>query len=150
MESLGAIKNIYAMLIGASIGLSGKNLSKKIRYKFFHNTSSSLFKNALSEMKLFSKKMNGLPETAYGLAGLGDLYVSVAGGRNSRMGYYLGKGKIYSNIKKKEMKNITTEGSELVNEIGSIILKKFKKKDFPIMFALINSIIKDKKLIIKW
>ena len=48
------------------------------------------------------------------------------------------------------MKNITTEGSELVNEIGSIILKKFKKKDFPIMFALINSIIKDKKLIIKW
>lgn len=150
VESLGAIKNIYAMLIGASIGLSGKNLSKKIRYKFFHNTSSSLFKNALSEMKLFSKKMNGLPETAYGLAGLGDLYVSVAGGRNSRMGYYLGKGKIYSNIKKKEMKNITTEGSELVNEIGSIILKKFKKKDFPIMFALINSILKDKKLIIKW
>ena len=44
-------------------------------------------------MKNFSVKMNGLPNTAYGL-GLGDLYVSVAGGRNSLMGY-LGKEKIY-------------------------------------------------------
>ena len=101
-------------------------------------------------MRLFSKKMNGLPETAYGLAGLGDLYVSVAGGRNSKMGYYLGKGKTYSNIKRKEMKNITTEGCDLAKEIGAVILKKFKKKDFPIMFALINSILKDKKLNIKW
>ena len=150
VEAMGAIKNIYAMLIGASIGLSGEKLSKKIRLKYYHNTASTLFKNALSEMRLFSKKMNGLPETAYGLAGLGDLYVSVAGGRNSKMGYYLGKGKTYSNIKRKEMKNITTEGCDLAKEIGAVILKKFKKKDFPIMFALINSILKDKKLNIKW
>ena len=149
-EAVGAIKNIYAMLIGASIGLSGNKLKKEIRYKYFHNTSSYLFKNALNEMKLFSKKMNGLPETAYGLAGLGDLYVSVAGGRNSKMGYYLGKGKIYSSIKKKEMKNITTEGCDLALEIGPIILKKFSKKDFPIMFALVTSILKNKKLFIKW
>ena len=150
VEALGAIKNIYAMLIGASIGLSGNKLNEKIRLKYYHNTSSSLFKNALSEMKLFSKKMNGLTETAYGLAGLGDLYVSVAGGRNSKMGYYLGKGRLYSNIKKKEMKNITIEGCDLAFEIGSTVLKKFKKKDFPIMFSLILSIIKNKKLFIKW
>ena len=51
--------------------------------------------------------MNGLQETTYGLAGLGDLYVSVAGGRNSKMGYYLGLK--YQNIKRIEMKSITTE-----------------------------------------
>ena len=39
--------------------------------------------------------MKGLPNTVYGLAGLGDLYVSVAGGRNSLMGYFLEKEKIY-------------------------------------------------------
>ena len=149
VEALGAIKNIYAMLIGASIGLSGYNIINKIKYKYYHNTSSSLFKNALLEMKLFSKKMNGFPDTAFGLAGLGDLYVSVAGGRNSKMGYYLGKGKIYSKIKKNEMKNITIEGCDLAKEIGPIILKKFKKQNFPIMFALITSILKDKKLYIK-
>ena len=150
VEALGAIKNIYAMLIGASIGLSSDKLNNKIRLKYYHNTSSSLFKNAISEMKMFSKKMNGFPETVYGLAGLGDLYVSVAGGRNSKMGYYLGKGKTYSSIKKKEMKNITTEGCDLVFDIGSVILKYFKKKDFPIMFSLIESILKNKKLKIKW
>ncbi len=150
VEALGAIKNIYAMLIGASIGLSGVKLSKKVRIKYYHNTSSFLFKNAILEMKIFSKKMNGLPETAYGLAGLGDLYVSVAGGRNSKMGYYLGKGKTYSNIKKNEMKNITTEGCDLALELGSVILKYFKRKDFPLMFSLIESILKNKKLFIKW
>ena len=150
VEVLGAIKNIYAMLIGASQGLSGVKLNKKIRYKYFHNTSSYLFKNALYEMELFSKKMNGQPGTAYSLAGLGDLYVSVAGGRNSKMGYYLGKGKIYSSIIKKQMRNITVEGCDLVLEVGPLILKNFRKKDFPIMFALITAILKNKKLSIKW
>ena len=94
--------------------------------------------------------MKGLPNTVYGLAGLGDLYVSVAGGRNSLMGYFLGKGKKYIDIKKNEMKNITTEGSELALDIGLIIKKKYNKRDFPIMFSLINSICSNKKLQIKW
>lgn len=150
VEALGAIKNIYAMLIGASEGLSGLNLPKKIRKKYFHNTSATLFREALEEMKLFSKKMNGLPETAYGLAGLGDLYVSVAGGRNSLMGYYLGTRKRYSYIKKFEMNNITTEGSDLALEIGNTLKKNYNKKDFPIMFALIDAICRNKILNIKW
>ena len=150
VETLGAIKNIYAMLIGASKGLSGSNLPKKIREKYFHNTSSSLFRDALLEMKNFSKKMKGLPETAYGLAGLGDLYVSIAGGRNSMLGYYLGVGRKYTDIKKNIMKKITTEGSDLAIEFGPIIKKNYKKKDFPIMFALINSICKNKILKIEW
>ena len=48
------------------------------------------------------------------------------------------------------MKNITTEGSDLALEIGPIIQKKFKRKDFPMMFALIDTISKNKKLNIKW
>ncbi len=150
VEALGAIKNIYAMLIGASNGLSGVNIESKIRDKYYHNTASSLFRKAVLEMKNFSVKMNGLPNTAYGLAGLGDLYVSVAGGRNSLMGYFLGKGKRYTDIKKYEMKNITTEGSQLALDIGLTIKKKLNKRDFPIMFSLIDSICRNKKLQIKW
>ena len=41
VEALGAIKNIYAMLIGASEGLSGLNLQKN-KKKYYHNTSSQL------------------------------------------------------------------------------------------------------------
>lgn len=150
VETAGAIKNIYSMLIGASIGLSGDNLNKYVQEKYYHNTASALFKNALVEMKKFIKLSGGKEETAYGLAGLGDLYVSVAGGRNSQMGVYLGKGKLYSDIKKNNMRNITVEGADLALEIGPNILKNFKKKDFPIMFSLIKSICKNKKLKIKW
>ena len=38
-------------------------------------------------------------ETVYGLAGLGDLYVSAIGGRNSLMGKYLGQGHLYKDAK---------------------------------------------------
>ena len=53
-------------------------------------------------------------------------------------------------IKKLEMKNITTEGCDLAIEVGPAIQKKFKRDKFPIMFALIDSICKNKKLEIKW
>ena len=48
------------------------------------------------------------------------------------------------------MKKITTEGSDLAIEFGPIIKNIYKKKDFPIMFALIDAICKNKILKIKW
>ena len=41
-------------------------------------------------MKYLIKFFRGREETVYGLAGIGDLYVSAVGGRNSKMGEYLG------------------------------------------------------------
>ena len=101
-------------------------------------------------MKKFIKLMGGKEDTAYGLAGLGDLCVSVAGGRNSMMGKYLGQVHLYLYIKKKFMKNITVEGADLALEIGPKILKDFNSNDFPIMFSLIKSICENKKLEINW
>ena len=40
------------------------------------------------------------------LAGLGDLYVSAIGGRNSQMGKHLGQGTLYKEAKEKFMKDI--------------------------------------------
>ena len=99
VEVCAATKNIYSMLIGASEGLSSKSLSDEIKKKYFLNTAASLAYKAVSEMKNLTKKLNGKEETAYGLAGLGDLYVSSAGGRNSKMGYYLGQGHLISEPK---------------------------------------------------
>ena len=70
VEVCAATKNIYSMLIGASEGLSSKNLSNEIKKKYYLNTAASLAYKAVSEMKKLSKKMNGKEETAYGLAGL--------------------------------------------------------------------------------
>ena len=90
VELSGAIKNIYSMLIGASEGLSNSKASKEIQSKYFLNTAASLIHRSISEMVEFISHYGGKPETVYGLAGLGDLYVSAIGGRNSLMGKYLG------------------------------------------------------------
>ena len=135
VEVCSAIKNIYSMLIGSGEG---------------SNTSSSIFTKSINEMMYLTKHFKGKEETVYGLAGVGDLYVSAVGGRNSKMGEFLGKGYIFKNAKKKFMPNDTVEGAELAREIGKYILKKINKKKIPLMIDLLRSILKNKKLNIRW
>ena len=135
VEVCSAIKNIYSMLIGSGEG---------------SNTSSSIFTKSMNEMMYLTKHFKGKEETVYGLAGVGDLYVSAVGGRNSKMGEFLGKGYIFKNAKKKFMPNDTVEGAELAREIGKYILKKINKKKIPLMVDLLRSILKNKKLNIRW
>ena len=150
VEVCAATKNIYSILIGASEGLSSNNLSNEIKKKYFLNTAASLAYKAISEMKVLSKRLHGKEETAYGLAGLGDLYVSSAGGRNSKMGYYLGQGYVFTEAKEKFMKEITVEGADLAFAIGQKILKEFKKEEFPLLISVIEAICENKTLEIKW
>ena len=131
VEVCSAIKNIYAMIIGA-----GQSL----------NSSSNLFQKSLIEMKYLTRYFKGKDETTAGLAGVGDLYVSAAGGRNSKMGSYLGKGFTFKAAKKKFMPNDTVEGEQLAREIAPFILKKLDKKKIPLMINLLRSILQNKKL----
>ena len=97
-------------------------------------------------MKYLTKYFNGSEQTTLGLAGAGDLYVSAAGGRNSKMGSYLGKGYNFKTAKKRFMPNETVEGEQLVREIAPFIINKINKKNIPLMINLIQTIIKNKKL----
>jgi len=150
VELSGAIKNIYSMLIGASEGLSNSKASKEIQSKYFLNTAASLIHRSISEMVEFVSHYGGKPETVYGLAGLGDLYVSAIGGRNSLMGKYLGEGFFYNEAKEKFMKNTTVEGAQLALEIGPKILQDLNPKHFPLMFSMLQTICENKKLEISW
>tara|TARA_B110001454_G_scaffold66186_1_gene64401 strand:- start:1338 stop:2366 length:1029 start_codon:yes stop_codon:yes gene_type:complete len=150
VELSGAIKNIYSMLIGASEGLSNSKVSIEIQSKYYLNTSASLIHRSISEMVDFVSHYGGKPDTVYGLAGLGDLYVSAIGGRNSLMGRYLGQGYLYKDAKEKFMKNITVEGAQLALEIGPKILNELDSKNFPLMFSMLNTICNNKKLEINW
>ena len=133
VEICSSIKNIYSMIIGAGDSL---------------NMSSSLFKKSINEMIYITKYFKGKIETALGLAGVGDLYVSAAGGRNSKMGHYLGQGYTFNNAKRKFMPNETVEGEQLAREIAPFVLKKIQQKKIPLMTKLIKSIINNKILIL--
>ena len=150
IELAGAIKNIYSMLIGASEGLSNSKAPKEIQSKYYLNTSASLIHRSISEMVEFVSHYGGRAETVYGLAGLGDLYVSAIGGRNSLMGKYLGEGYLYKDAKEKFMKSVTVEGAQLALEIGPKILQDLNPKHFPLMFSMLKTICENKKLEIDW
>ena len=150
VELSGAIKNIYSMLIGAAEGLSNPKAPQEIQSKYYLNTSASLIHRSISEMVEFVSHYGGNADTVNGLAGLGDLYVSAIGGRNSLMGKYLGQGYLYKDVKEKFMKNVTVEGAQLALEIGSKILKDLNPKHFPLMFSMLATIRNNKKLEINW
>ena len=150
VEVCAAIKNIYSMIIGASEGLSSTSANAEVKSKHYLNTAASLMYQSISEMVFFTKLLKGKVETVYGLAGLGDLYVSTIGGRNSKMGKYLGNGFEYKKAKSEFMPNDTVEGAELALEIGPKILREFKKAELPLMIGLVESICCNKKLNINW
>ena len=131
IEICSAIKNIYAMVIG-----SGQNL----------NAKSDLFQKSVNEMKFLIKYFKGDVSTILGLAGIGDLYVSAIGGRNSKMGDFLGKGFTFSAAKKKFMPRDTVEGEQLAREIAPYILRKIDKKKIPLMYHLLKTIVHNKKI----
>ena len=150
VEVSAAIKNIFSMAVGAAKGLCSKDASKDVREKNYLNTSSALIKQSIYEMEIFVEHLKGKKETVKGLAGLGDLYVSSGGGRNAKMGSYIGDGLTFSEAKKTKMEKVTVEGAELAKEIGKKVNEDFDEKKLPLMLAMINAIVDDKKLELNW
>ena len=150
VEVSAAIKNIFSMAVGAAKGLCSKNVSAEVREKNYLNTASALIKQSVQEMEIFVEHLKGKKETVKGLAGLGDLYVSSGGGRNSLMGSFIGEGMIFSEAKKTKMEKVTVEGADLAIEIGKKVNQDFDKKKLPLMLGMINAIMNDEKLELDW
>ena len=147
VETCAAIKNIFSMAIGAAQGLCDSVKSKEKNYL---NTSAALIQESINEMIIFVVRLKGKKETVMGLAGIGDLYVSADGGRNSKMGEYLGQGMTFKEAKKIKMPNDTIEGADLALEIGKKVKSDFDNKTLPLMTSMINTICDEVPLKIDW
>ena len=137
----GGIKNIYAMVVGASMGI---NLTNEKDNKNL-NTAAALFNQSILEMSYFIKKIGGKESTVKDLAGIGDLYVSCTGGRNAKMGKFIGMGMTYKQAKNTKMPNDTVEGADLIFEIGKKVVKDFSVKELPLMISFIKALINNTK-----
>lgn len=84
IELGGAIKNVYAIAAGVTMGL-----------KLGDNAISALVTRALAEMTRLGTDLGGQPETFSGLSGLGDLIATCFSvhSRNHKVGLALGHGK---------------------------------------------------------
>ena len=77
------------------------------------------------------------------------MYVSAAGGRNSKMGNFLGKGFKFKTAKNKFMLKDTVEGEQLAREIAPYIFKKIQIKKIPLMISMLRSLLNNTKLNLK-
>ena len=150
VETCAAIKNIFSMVIGASEGLCMQKALKSISKNNFLNTAAALLQQSIYEMIIFTERVKGKKETVIGPAGIGDLYVSADGGRNSKMGYYLGQGMSFVDAKNQKMKEDTVEGADLIMEIGSKVKKDYSHKELPLMISMIDTICNSKPLNVEW
>ena len=137
VAACGGIKNIYAMIVGTSMGINLKNEKDNKNL----NTAAALFNQSIIEMCYFIKKIGGHETTVMDLAGIGDLYVSCTGGRNSKMGKFIGMGMTYKNAKNSKMPNDTVEGADLIFDIGNKIIKDFTVKELPLMTSFIKGLV---------
>lgn len=154
VEVCAAMKNLYAIGVGYANGQL-KLKGKAPNGAFMHNLSAGLFVQAITEMRYLLDYMGGEAESVYGLAGVGDLYVTCQAGRNSRLGQYLGTGLLYSEAKTKHMAEDTVEGAELALTIGSTLgrlldQKQIDKAALPLCITIMNAICDDILIQIPW
>jgi len=83
-EICSALKNAYATGLGLWDGFVGADC---------HNARAACFTQGIDEMRRIAIAGGGRAETVHGAAGVGDLHVTAAAGRNRAFGERVGKGK---------------------------------------------------------
>lgn len=153
-EVCAAFKNFFALGIGAALGMLDA-AEPEVNAAAMHNPAASLFAQSLLELARLNAALGGRPESVFGLAGAGDLYVTVQGGRNSRMGRLLGAGWRYSRAKAERMADDTVEGAELALAVGPALDAmqadgRLDPADLPLTRAISRAIRADDPLTIPW
>ena len=144
IESAVALKNGYALGVALTIGLNNKEFNDNTLH---YNSQAAVFGQALKEMyKLL--KFQGAMTLSNLAVGIGDLYVTVYGGRTRLIGILLGEGEGIDKAKEK-LNGVTLESLVVAERVARAIKINIDKgilnaKDFPLLLH-IDEIITDKK-----
>lgn len=154
VEICVAMKNVYALAVGLVNGLLEK-AGMTVNGAAMHNTAAAIFAQGLAETAYLVEQLGGRLQSVFTLPGAGDLYVTCQGGRNSRMGCWLGLGLAYSEAKAQYMADETIEGAELALAIGEtveamIATGKLAAARLPLLHTMIQIVCHDAPLEIPW
>ena len=112
VEICGMGKNVAAIGAGILEGLS-QHLQQENK-----NPRAALFTRALHELADLCAAMGGRRETAFGLAGVGDLLVTSLGGRNRMYGEAIGMGAEPDHtLTEMTARGLTVEGAESARDV---------------------------------
>lgn len=119
VETCGAVKNILAIAAGMVDGL-----------KLGHNARAALLCRGSLEMMKLVRKLGGQETSVFGLAGMGDLWLTATGdlSRNRRLGQLLSQG--LSRQEASDQIGETVEGLYTLKQVET--LRRNSKMDLPI------------------
>ncbi|TQV70317.1 glycerol-3-phosphate dehydrogenase [Denitrobaculum tricleocarpae] len=147
VEACAALKNFYA--IGVSAMISRYVNPDKAEPAPAKNPTAAVFNQAIQEMARLAAWIGGRRETAFDLAGAGDLHVTVGGGRNSKLGKHLGANLAVTQVMEGPLKGETVEGLDTGRSLAPGLFSAFERGTlnpgaFPLACALLDAILKNK------
>lgn len=133
LESAVALKNGYALGIALTIGLVNRANGPEAGLHF--NSQAGAFYQATKEMRKLLA-IQGADEDCVNI-GIGDLYVTVYGGRTRKIGILLGEGKTYEEALD-ILAGVTLESLVVSRRVYKAVVKKAELgqvclKDFPML-----------------
>lgn len=151
IESAVALKNGYALGIALTIGLNQRKFG--IDSELHFNSQAAVFGQAVEEMYKLLEFQGAL--TLKNLkVGLGDLYVTVYGGRTRLVGILLGRGLTIDEARA-ELNGVTLESLVVAERVARAILISADKgivdlKDFPLLMHINNVLVKKSDSELPW
>ncbi len=119
LESAVALKNGYALAIAMTIGLVNRHHGPEAGLHF--NSQAAAFYQAVKEMRLLLE-MQGASRDCENI-GIGDLYVTVYGGRTRKIGILLGEGKTYQEALE-ILSGVTLESLVVARRVHKAMVRK--------------------------
>lgn len=144
-----ALKNAYALAVTLAVGMSEKKDGEGVVH---YNSQAALFTQATKEMKKLLHYYNSSIEKLE--LGVGDLYVTVFGGRTRKIGTLLGKGYNFEDAME-VLKGVTLESVVISKRMGESLNildqnKKIEKNEFPLLMHVYDLIENGYKVNIPW
>ena len=150
VEAAVAMKNAYALGVTLAVGLAEKRDGKI--GALHYNSQAALFGQASKEMKRLLEYMGAREESL--MLGIGDLYVTVYGGRTRKIGTLLGRGLSFDEAMA-ELQGVTLESIVIATRSARAVQKKIdqgvlKAEDFPLLRHIYEIIVEKKPVNVPW
>lgn len=145
-----ALKNAYALAVSLAVGIAETEEGKEgVNH---YNPQAALFAQSTREMGGLLELVNGDKNQLE--LGVGDLYVTIFGGRTRKIGTLLGRGYSYDKAME-ELAGVTLESVVIAKRMGEAITVlaengKVDKDKFPLLMHIYDMIANGAKLNIPW
>ncbi len=134
LETAVALKNCYALGVTLTVG----EYEIKAPGKPYYNPQAAAFTESAREMRRLVARAGGTAEALD--FGIGDLYVTIYGGRTRKLGILLGSGKTFAEARS-ILNGVTLESVEIAKRIGAYLEASGEISEYPLLkriFGLIK------------